>query len=127
MGDNNSPLWQIVLPGSYLFYGVGMLVWRLWRLQQQKSFPATMLGDLDKALWQADYLTKINNRLIVFYLLPLCVIASVYLIGDGEWVIALIMNLVLPTVGYFGTRWENRKWHEPKKAELLSLREKLLT
>ena len=126
LGESSTPFWQNLLSGLYFAYGVSAFGWRLLRRQQQKTFPATMLGDLDKALWHADHLIRVNSRLLWLYLIPVCVVATVFLVVNGEWMMALAMNVVLPTGGYYASRWENRKWHEPKMRELEDLRDKLL-
>lgn len=125
MGDNNNGFWQFLLPGLYVAYGLGAFVLRLLRREKQKAFPETMAGDLDRSIWEIDYLIRMTYRMYLYYLLPLCFVGSIYLVSKEEYAMAAFMVITLPIACYFGVRWENGRYHQPRKDELITLRDKL--
>ncbi len=84
-----------------------------------------MMGELDKAISQIEYLIKRGRSMMVWYMLPLMAVLSVTLFLDSKLLWALGTIAIAAPVSYFGGRWEINKWYLPKKRELLSLREKL--
>ena len=117
--------WELVLPMMYLLYGVAAAVLRLRRKQKQVTFEPTILGEVDKALWQINYLIKQGYLMITWYLVPLALVATLFFVWQGDYGWAIFM-MGMPIFAYVGVRWENRKWHACKKAELEGIREKLL-
>lgn len=121
----DGPTYQFVLAMMYLAYSGFGLYRRLTRRQEEVHFEASMLGDLEKAIWRVDYLIKQGGSLIVWYLAPLALVASAFFLLEGNVLEAVLMLLLLPAT-YLGVRWENGKWHLPKKRSLESLRETLV-
>ncbi|VAW42950.1 hypothetical protein MNBD_CHLOROFLEXI01-2492 [hydrothermal vent metagenome] len=126
-----SESYEYVLPILYIaffFYGIYR---RYARRQEVGIFEPTILGDLEKAIWQIDYLIKQAREMIWWYLLPLLLVASVTILLNStslrSVVLAIVLTLVLVPASYFGSRWEVAKWYAPKKRELESLRETLLS
>lgn len=123
---DGGPNFQYGIAALYLVYAVVTLYRRLARRRDQVQFPDTMLGDLEKAIWQSEYLIRQGNGLILWYLLPLMgAVALLTYLDDGAlWGLGLAL-VVLPAT-YFATRWEMRKFHLPRKRELEALRKTLL-
>ncbi|MFW6068636.1 MAG: hypothetical protein ACOC9E_03550 [Chloroflexota bacterium] len=118
------PTYQFVIAAMYLAYsGVGVYR-RLARRKEEVHFDESMLGDLEKAIWRVDYLIKLGGSLIVWYLAPLALVASAFFLLAGNVLEGGLMLLILPAT-YLAVRWENGKWHLPKKRSLESLRETL--
>ncbi|MEZ4683224.1 MAG: hypothetical protein R2932_54350 [Caldilineaceae bacterium] len=125
---NNFDIYEYLLPGIYLAYALLALVWRRTRHQKDGHFEPTMLGELDKAIYQINYLIKRSRELLVWYLLPLTVfMGGKLLFYDGQPFFALALVLVMGMAGFFTDRWEIKKEYLPKKRSLESLRATLVT
>lgn len=125
--NDGGPQYQYFISAMYLGYALFAAFRRLRRKQAEVVFEPTMLGEVDKALWQIDYLIKQGESLIYWYVLPLTLVvaASFLMTGKTLWAVAFI--LVLVPASLFGPRWEANKWYRPKKRELEQLRQTLLT
>jgi len=122
---DDGPPYQYLLPVMYIGFSIGTLILRKVRRQKEIQFDLTLLGELDKAIYQIDYLIHRGRSMMIWYMLPLFIVLAVTLALDSKllWAVGTIA-LALP-VAYFGGRWEINKWYLPKKKELLALREKL--
>jgi len=118
---------QSILAVFYLAFAVYGLVRRLGRRKKEKPFDHTMLGELDKAIWQIDYLMQQGQNIIIWYMLPLTLIFGVMSIFTVRLFKAFELFLLLTPVTYLVHRWEFKKLHLPKKHNLELLREKLTT
>jgi hypothetical protein len=125
LADNEQAL-QFIFPALYLGYSCYALYRRLARQKEVVRFDETMLGELDKALGQTDYLIQQSWSMIQWYLLPLLIAFSIFAFFNAKLVWAAAMMFVLLPATYFGTRWEINKFYLPKKRSLEALREKLL-
>lgn len=123
---NNGEPYEYVLPGIYLAYALLALVWRWTRKQEDTHFAPTMLGELDKAIWQINYLIRRSRDLLLWYLLPLALFIGGTLLYEGQPLFALAVVLVMGLAGFFTDRWEIRKCYMPQKHSLESLRTTLL-
>lgn len=123
---DNGELYEYILPAMYLAYFIGAIVFRLVRRKEQVRFEETMLGELDKAIWQADYLIKQGYTLIKWYLLPLMLAASGSMLYNGKPFWALGMFVFMAGASYLSHYWEIERCYVPKKRELEGLREKLV-
>lgn len=124
--QESSPGYEYALPVVYLAIFVYALYRRFARRQEVGEFDETILGELEKAIWQADYLIRQSRSMVFWYLLPVFLVADVVLILKGNLWLALALTAVVLPLAYVGGRWEVRKWHLPKKQELEALREMLL-
>lgn len=122
---DGGPALQFLVAAMYGAYSLFGAYRRVGRRREEVHFTETMLGELEKAIWRADYLIAQGRTLIVWYLLPLVVVGAGFLALDGNVLEAALMLLVLPLT-HLGVRWEIRKWHRPKKEALESLRDTLL-
>lgn len=125
-GQDNGPAFQYVLVVMYLAYFVVAVVRRLTRRREEVRFPPTMLGELDKAIWQVDYLIQQARSIIFWYVIPLGVVVTISMILSINTWWGLFFFTAWTTVTYFGSRWEINKWYRPKKENLELLREKLI-
>ena len=116
---------EYLMPAMYLAFAVFLLYRRIVRRQNEVHFEQTMMGDLDKAIWQVDYLIAQGRNMVLWYLLPLLVAALVVItLNSGDFWRWSWMILLVPAT-YFASNWETRKVYLPKKRELEALREKL--
>lgn len=125
--NDESPWGKYLIAGVYLAYCVYAVIRWINRYQDEKQFEETMVGELDRAIWRTNYLIKQGKDLITWYLIPLIVLGTVFLIFEGSefyWIGLIWLSLPL---AYYGGRWEINKWYLPKKRDLESLRETLLS
>lgn len=122
----NGAAYEFVLPVLYLGFFVYALYRRFARQQEVVGFDESILGELDKAVWQSDYLIKQSRSMIFWYLLPALLVVNGTMILNGKPWTALLLTAVTLPVTYFGGRWEVNKFYLPKKRELEMLRETLL-
>lgn len=123
---NDADTFYHLLPGIYLAYALVALVWRWSRRQEDIHFASTMLGELDKAIWQINYLIRRSRELIFVYMLPLTLLTSSKLLYDGQPLFALAMLLVMGGACFLTDRWEIKKCYLPQKRALESLRATLV-
>lgn len=123
---NGGELYDYLLPGVYLAYAVLAIVWRQARRQEALSFEQTMMGILDKAIWQTNYLIKRSRELIRWYLLPLAILIAGKMLYDGQLLSALAIILLMAGAGVLTERWEIKRKQLPQKRSLESLRTTLL-
>lgn len=123
---DGGPAFQYVIAAVYLGYSIIAAVRRLARRREILPFPDTLLGDLDKALWQTNYLIRQSQALLYWYLIPLLSVVTVLLyVAEGQlWPLGMAVLLIL--LSYFGGRWEVNKFYMPKKREMEQLRKQLL-
>lgn len=123
---NDGEPFEFLLPILYLFF-FGIVIYRRFsRRQESVKFEPTIRGDLDHAIWQTDYLIRQGQSILVWYLLPLMVAASIMLVLSSEWIWAIGLIVVVLPMSYFGSRWEINKFYMPKKRELEALRQTLI-
>lgn len=124
---NNSDIYDYLPSGIYLAYALLAFMWRRNRRHTDIHFTPTMLGELDKAIWQINYLIKRSRDLIFIYVLPLALFFGAKLwLYDGQPLFALAMVLVMGAAGFATDRWEIRKCYLPQKESLESLRATLV-
>jgi membrane protein implicated in regulation of membrane protease activity len=123
---DGGPNYQYVVSVMYLVYSIYGVYRRLTRRKGEVHFEETMLGELDKAIWRVEYLLKQGKFMMLWYMLPLILVAALSFALSGKSPLAIAAFLLLLPATYFGMRWEARKWHLPKKRDLESLRETLL-
>ena len=123
---DNDEGYQYILPAMYLAYSIAALVFRLARRKEQLRFEHTMLGALDKAIWQADYLIKQGWTLIKWYLFPLALALSAITLYNSKPFWALASLILMGSAAYLSYHWEIKRCYVPKKRALESLREKLM-
>lgn len=125
--QDGEDLIQYITPAAYLAYTGFFIYKRLTRQQHQDiEFEPTMIGEIDKALWQADYLINQSLGMITWYLLPIMIVVGLALYLDGAnpiW--PLFLFCVVAPAAYFGGKWEVRKFHAPRKRELEEIRKTL--
>ncbi len=122
----NAAAYEYATPAVYLAYAILALVWRHTRRQEDVSFEETMLGELDKAIWQINYLIKRSRELILWYLLPLALLIGGMMLYEGKPLFALAIIAVMGLAGLVTDRWEIKRCYLPKKHSLESLRAKLV-
>jgi hypothetical protein len=124
---DGEPLYAMIVPVMYFGFFLLAIYRRFARRKVYEQFEPTVLGELDKAIWQANYLIEQSYAMIWWYLIPLFAVISVVLLLDGlTWFIVLLDFVVLPLT-YVGSRWEIQRCHVPRKEELESLRALMLT
>ncbi|MEM7334220.1 MAG: hypothetical protein AAF490_19195 [Chloroflexota bacterium] len=123
---DGDPWVDYILPVAYLFYTVVMIWRRTQRKAEEIHFAPTMIGDLEKAIWQANYLIKQSKDMIGWYLVPLMLLVTIFtFFNRGFWFAVGFMVLVVPAT-YFASKWEINKFYAPKLRDLEALKETLL-
>ena len=117
--------YEYLLPALYLLFSLGTVILRRVRKQEEVQFELTMMGELNKAIWQNDLLISRGRSMMVWYMLPLMLVLAITLYLNDNLIWALGTIFVVIPVAYFSGRWEINKWYLPKKRELEALREKL--
>jgi positive regulator of sigma E activity len=112
-----------VMGAFYGAFGIFGIVRRLRRRKEaRQQFEPTIVGEIDKTIWQVNYLIDQSRSLIIYYLLPLI---ALFIIGDlvtGDFSWFSLLSLLLIPFSYFGGKWEVNKWYAPKKREMEALR-----
>ena len=121
---DNGADYQYLLSAMYLGYFFYAIFRRLKRRKAQIHFKSTVLGELDKALWQVNYVIKQGRSMVLWYVLPLGIVAAASMFLNGKTVWGLFLLLLFPA-SYLGARWEMNKWWHPKKRSLESIRDTL--
>lgn len=122
---DGGPLYAYALPVLYFGYFALALYAQRARKRAEVGFAPTLIGELDKALWQINHLIRQARRMILWYLLPIVLVGSLILWLNDKPLWTGAMLLLLP-VTYLASGWEIRKFYLPKKRSLESLRETIL-
>ncbi len=125
--NDSGPDFQYFVAAIYLGYFFYALYRRLNRRQTEPPFDPTILGELDRALWQVDYLIRQSHSIFYWYVLPLGVIVTIFLFFSAGTGSALGFLLIWLPITFFGARWEINRWWRPKMRGLEALREALTT
>jgi hypothetical protein len=120
--NEGGPTYQYFIAGMYLVYSVVGLIRRLLRKQAEIVFEPTILGEVDKALWQVNYLIRQSKSLVYWYIIPLTVVVSSSFLLNGKYGWAVLFLLVLIPASLLGSQWETNKLYLGKKRELEQLR-----
>ncbi len=121
----NGQPYEYVLPALYIIFSISILILRKVRQKEEVQFDHTIMGELDKAIWQIDHLIKRGRSMMIWYILPLTLVLTITLLLNSKPLWALGMLVILIPFSYYGGRWEINKWYMPKKRELESLRTEL--
>lgn len=119
---------QYFLAAFYIAFSCVALGRRLTRRrQEQLHFEPTIRGELDKAIWQMEYIIQQINYLMRWYVFPLIIAFAInsYFDDKPPWFWGFILFWAIFT--YYGGRWEINKFHRPKKEALIALRQELIT
>ncbi len=120
-GDIYSNLLGLVmlLTAVYIFFK------RLQRLKHENRFDRTMLGDLEHAIANATYRTRLSYGMLIYFIL-----VAVLVLGNAFYEHKSIGQIILITVFLAITwilgRWEHRGWHLANKKKLEAMRDKLV-
>ena len=122
----NGQTYEYVLPTLYIAFSIITLILRKVRQKEEILFDLTMMGELDKAIWQINYLIKRGRSMMIWYVLPFTFVLTVTLLLNSKQLWALGMIVILVPLSYFSGRWEINKWYMPQKLELEALRKELM-
>ncbi|MCB9135580.1 MAG: hypothetical protein H6636_09140 [Anaerolineales bacterium] len=117
--------YPFLIPAAYTAFALIALVRRLRRHREERPFPPTFLGELDKALFRLDYLIQQGRAILWWYVLPFTAVIGVAAWFNPQYRQAFFFILLMIPASYLGTRWENNKFHLPKKRALEALRAQL--
>lgn len=120
----NYDLMSFIFVGVMFSVAVFILLRRQKRLSQRDRFENTILGDIDQAIHDADYQVRLSAFGKSFYMV-VCVLSIASIVDTwDEWYKGAFL-LVFFVVGYFGARWEHKKFYVYQKESLLKMRSKL--
>lgn len=123
---NKETLLLYAIAAAYLAYSLFFLRLRRRRRRQDPAFASTMLGDLDKALWQLNYLVGQARSTIFWYSVPLTIVLTGYLLLRAHWGWALTLAIVMGAASYLSIKWEVNRCYLPQINSLQALRAKLV-
>jgi hypothetical protein len=110
----------IVATVSYIQY------FRWKRKKAENTFDRSMLGELDHAISNANFMIRFNYLMRVGYVIPLSVVCiSALIVGEATWEKWLITTGAL-LLSFLLFRWEQRTCNVPSKKQLLALKKKLM-
>lgn len=124
INDQTLLFYAISLP--YLAYALLFVVLRRRRQRRDQQFAPTMLGDLDRALWQLNYIVDQTRSMQLWYSLPLTIVLASFLVLIGQWPWALALAVVMGGSSYLSTQWEINRSYLPQIRSLEALRAKLV-
>ncbi len=128
--ESVSTFYAISIP-LVLALGIVYIVYiRFQRKKGEEQYDRTLLGELDHAIANVNYLERMARTMAWWYILPLGVPLLVNMIFF-EVAEKMLLKFVIVTGGltlaYFLTKWEARRIHRPKRKELENLREMLIS
>ncbi|WP_457652897.1 hypothetical protein [Rhodocaloribacter sp.] len=100
------------------------------RWQRERTFEPTLLGDLNKALWEIEYQTARARRLRWTYILPFCLAVLIdfaFPLHEPKAVVPFLLFLALMMAASWAIEYEIRCWYAPKQRKLTALQEILTT
>lgn len=112
------------LGGSMLFMGVFILIRSIIRVIKSSSFDDTVTGNLNRAIFTADYQVRLSS-LMIPYLLIVGVLLFLGAYHNDTSPSLLTAIIVLYGTSFFAARWEHKKWHVARKTKLERLKEQL--
>lgn len=107
---------------AYFFVGI----WR--RKRGETAFPATLLGDLDRALWQVEYHMARSRAIRWSFIVPMCLALTIDALipFEGQVLFTLLLPFyIFMGAAAWGVEYEIRCWYLPKHRKLTALRELL--
>lgn len=123
---NHETLLFYTIAIAYLLYALLFLVLHRLRSGNDRQFEPTMLGDLDRAIWQLNHLVHQARSMMVWYSLPLTLILSGFAVVKGQWWAALAVLVVMAAASYLSIQWEVKRCYLPQVQSLEALRAKLV-
>ena len=96
------------------------------RKKAENMFDRSMLGELDHAISNTNFIIRINHLLLVGYFIPLFLVGFSQLIVKGASLEKWLFMTATFLLGFFLVRWEQRKCNVPRKKELVALKKKLM-
>jgi Ca2+/Na+ antiporter len=112
---------------ALLLTGVYVTVLRLKRKNKVNQFDQSILGTIDHAISNADYLVNFSKTFFWWYILPIAIPVFVNMILKGD--VPIWIWVFVPTsfiISFILVRWELNRCHLPRKKTLESLRDKLV-
>ncbi|MCP4460864.1 MAG: hypothetical protein GY816_23020 [Cytophagales bacterium] len=118
--------YNIIAAVGMLVMGVYVFIGRVRRLQKDRQFEHSMLGDLDRAISNMENEVFRAKTFIWWMIVPAAFPIVVRIAqNDASWEeIGIIATASL--LGYLVTRWSLKKCQIPRKHELEVLRKKLI-
>ena len=124
--NGSEQVFRFVVPSLYLAFSLIAVVRSLARRREIVRFEETVVGELDKAIWQINYLIAQTKSMWWWYVLPLLLVTSIFLIINEKILWALPLILIVLPLSLLGSRWESNRFYLPKKQALESLRDRLI-
>lgn len=112
---------------ALLLTGVYVTVLRLKRKNRISQYDQSLLGTIDHAISNANYLVNFAKTFVWWYILPIAVPSMINMIMKDN--IPLWTWFLIPTsfiVSYLLVNWELNRCHLPRKKALEELKEKLI-
>lgn len=119
---------------KYITAGIALLVsvyvykGRLNRKKQAQIFDRSILGEIDNAIANVDYLIARGKTFVWWYLTPfaLTLLLTMIYSFDSKTIVNWIMIAVVMVFAGWLPQWEVRKCHLPRKKSLEAMKQTLL-
>jgi len=123
-GETN--IYALLPTVALLLTGVYVMVSRLKRKSKVNQFDQSILGTIDHAISDADYLVNFSKTFVWWYILPVTipVVLNMAMKDTPLWTWFFVPTCFI--VSYLLVRWELNRCHLPRKTALESLRNKLI-
>lgn len=123
--DRDHPV-SFVIAGFFILGGIYTIISQQRRISRNNSFGKTMIGELDDAIANADYLIVFSRKVIYWYNIPVfaLIFMKLTITASSGWVWLLMLTLF--SLAFVAGRWELNKCHYPRKERLQKLKAKIL-
>ena len=122
---DNAGWYQYLTVGAVILVSIYVATGRIRRKKKEKRFDQTLLGSLESAISDIDYLIKRGKTFVWWYILPFAITTAISLYYNTRTAWVWLGITVLFAFASWLPKWEIRKCHLPKKRALESLRKTL--
>ncbi|MEM7118766.1 MAG: hypothetical protein AAF614_40490 [Chloroflexota bacterium] len=127
VGDN-VPWGYYLIPAMLFVISGYVFILRRYRQKNADRFSLGLMGELEKAIAHNNILLERASTMIWWYMLPVFggFMLYFYVEQGPYWRESVAFMPIVSVLAFVVTRWELRKFHEPRQRDLEALR-KLLT
>ncbi len=123
---NHPRIWGFINAGIVATSVVYIQYFRWKRKKAENMFDRSMLGELDHAISNTNYIIRFNYLMVVGYLVPLSVVTITSLAVSGASLVKWLIVTGMFVLSFFVVRWEQKAYNIPRKKQLLALKQKLM-
>ena len=95
-------LGERVMAGAILLIPIYLLFTRQQRRREEKQFEPSVIGELDKAIWQTDYLMNKLETILWWHILPFTVAMVITIYFQSRSVGAMLLVIAVMAASWWG-------------------------